>query len=139
MADPEKVGAVIREWVLKADSDLEAARLLVRSGPKFPTEAVCFHAQQCVEKYLKAYLVFREIEFPRTHGIPFLLNLIPEGERTALSAADQVLLTAYATGIRYPGWIDLTPTEARYALRLARAVRSEVRKRLPRKVLRKQR
>lgn len=52
--DPEVV-AVAREWLDVAEGDLAAARLLLNAGG--PAFAVCFHAQQAVEKYLKALLV----------------------------------------------------------------------------------
>lgn len=81
MSDPEKVCAVVREWVEKAENDLETAVRVVRSGPDFPTDTVCFHAQQCVEKYLKALLVSQSVAFPKTHSIRDLLALLPRKKR----------------------------------------------------------
>jgi len=47
----------VRKWILKAENDLKIARDEIQT--KEPaTDAICFHAQQCVEKYLKAFLVF---------------------------------------------------------------------------------
>jgi len=56
MPDPEKVIEVVSEWVAKADNDLQAARLSLRAGKECPTDTVCFHAQQVIEKYIKALL-----------------------------------------------------------------------------------
>ena len=50
----EAVLTVVREWIVKADNDLTAAAQILKLGKDTPTEAVGFHAQQCVEKYLKA-------------------------------------------------------------------------------------
>jgi HEPN domain-containing protein len=45
-----------------------------------PFDTVCFHAQQCVEKYLKSWLVFRCMNVPRSHDFVILLNLaMPTG------------------------------------------------------------
>lgn len=54
--DPELV-QVVRLWVNKAENDLAAAALTLKAGRKAPADTVCFHAQQCVEKYVKALLV----------------------------------------------------------------------------------
>ena len=56
MPDPDKVTAVVSEWVAKAENDLKSAALILRAGKDCPTDTVCFHAQQVVEKYLKALL-----------------------------------------------------------------------------------
>ena len=54
-----------REWVEKGEGDRSTARreLRVRKSPNF--DAVCFHAQQCAEKYLKALLQERGAAIPR--------------------------------------------------------------------------
>ena len=49
MPDPEKVAAVVSEWIAKAENDLKAAAYLLRLGKESPTDTVCFHAQQTVE------------------------------------------------------------------------------------------
>lgn len=38
----------------------------------FP-DIVCVHAQQAAEKYLKAYLVFLNLDFPKTHALEDLV------------------------------------------------------------------
>lgn len=55
------------EWVEKAEGDWNAARQLdrVRKDPNY--DSVCFHCQQCAEKYLKARLVEAALSFARTH------------------------------------------------------------------------
>ncbi|MHB8282277.1 MAG: HEPN domain-containing protein [bacterium] len=47
----------VKHWIIKAENDLKIAKdEMITNEPA--TDAVCFHAQQCAEKYLKAYLVF---------------------------------------------------------------------------------
>jgi len=38
---------------------------------------LCFHAQQAVEKSVKAVLVLRGVEFPKIHSLPRLMDLLP--------------------------------------------------------------
>jgi len=58
---------VAAEWARKAENDLKNATHALKLGAECPTDTVCFHAQQCVEKYLKALLTFLGIDFPKTH------------------------------------------------------------------------
>jgi HEPN domain-containing protein len=135
MPGPDEVLNLVREWVTKADNDLLTAAHTIRLGEECPTDTVCYHAQQCVEKYLKAVLVLAGVDFPKTHDLERLSALVPPDACPRLSAEEQAGLTEYATGARYPGWGEIPLAEARRALALARRVRREVRQGLPRKVL----
>jgi HEPN domain-containing protein len=137
MPDSEKRIVVCREWLLKADNDLTNAAHTLKLGVNCPTDTVCFHAQQCVEKYLKAALVLEGIDFPKTHDLETLLSLIPPESRPDLSDDEQARLTEYATTARYPGWEELSLAAARSAVALARRVRRSVRRGLPRNALRR--
>ena len=128
----EAVLEVVAQWVLKAESDLKTAALLLRVRRDCPTDIVCFHVQQCVEKYLKAMLVLNAIEFPRTHQISLLLALVPAQVRPVLAPQEQDRLTEYAVTTRYPGDYDpISREEARQAVQIARRLRNQVRRRLP--------
>jgi HEPN domain-containing protein len=134
----EAVLTVVREWIVKADHDLTAAVQIPKLGKATPTEAVCFHAQQCIEKYLKAVLVYRSIPFPKSHDIRVLTALVPRRLRPALDEALQDRLTFYASTPRYPGsGADISLTAARKAVTLARRVRQGVRRKLPKAALSK--
>jgi HEPN domain-containing protein len=137
MPEREKVLLVVGEWVAKAESDLTTAAHTLKLGGDCPTDTVCFHAQQCVEKYLKAVLVLEEIDFPKTHDLEEIMKLLPTRGRPTLSAEERDTLTDYAIGPRYPGWPEISLTEARRAVSVARRVRKEVRKLLPRAALRR--
>ncbi len=119
---------VIHQWVEKAENDLKTAAHTLKLGAECPTDTVCFHAQQCVEKYLKALLVFHEIEFYRTHDIGALLMLLPVHLRPDLSHEEQARLADYAVAARYTGdYEEVSLNEARSATELARRVRGQVR------------
>ena len=63
----------VRFWVRRAENDLKVGRdELATEEPV--TEAICFHLQQCCEKYLKAFVIFHGEEYPRTHDIALLVG-----------------------------------------------------------------
>ena len=66
------------DWLRRARSDLALAKSTPAGGDVLP-ESLCFHAQQSVEKAIKAVLVFSGVPFPRTHNIGTLLELLPPG------------------------------------------------------------
>ncbi|MFO7975715.1 MAG: HEPN domain-containing protein [Candidatus Hydrogenedentota bacterium] len=132
MSDREELVAVVREWVKKAENDLKNASHTLKLGKECPTDTVCFHGQQCVEKYLKALLVWRCIRFPKTHSIGELLRLVPRDGRPEISPEEQERLTDYAAVARYPGLYDpISLMEARDTVKLARRIRRDIRNLLP--------
>lgn len=136
--EADETGQVAREWIRKAENDLKNAAFTLQMEEECPTDTVCFHAQQCVEKYLKALLVLSSVDFPRTHDIRRLLMFLPQDLAAALSPADQERLTDYAVATRYPGdYEPISLKEARRAVQLARAARRAVRKLLPKEVTRR--
>ena len=60
---------LVRDWLAKADADLAVAERLLPDGGAHAW-AVAFHCQQAAEKFLKAYLSWWQIEFPKTHTFP---------------------------------------------------------------------
>jgi HEPN domain-containing protein len=128
MRPPEGVkrGFVV-QWIRSADGDLAAAKHLLSGGAEFVRGAV-FHAQQAVEKYLKAVLVWHQVEFPKTHDIGLLADLLKTVDG---GLADRVreasALTPYAVEARYPSDLpEPTLAEAREALSIATRVRDVV-------------
>ena len=109
-------------WLAYAHSDLSAGLALLRAPDYYPRQA-CFLAQQAAEKALKAILVLLEIEFPFTHDLDRLRDLLPEGWRVKSEQPDLANLTIWAIEARYPGDVpDVVEADARHALRLAEAV-----------------
>src|SRR5262249_49546644 len=105
-------------------------------GREAPTDTVSYHAQQCIEKYLKALLIFRGTPFPKTHNIHRLTTLVPTKLRPEIDRKVKDRLTEYATVMHYPAvGPDVPLREARQVVALARRVRREVRRHLPRAAL----
>jgi HEPN domain-containing protein len=136
MPEREKILIVVREWITKAESDLTASAHILKLGANSPADTVCFHAQQCVEKYLKAVLVYHLVDFPKTHDIEQIVRLLPGGFHPTITVEEQKTLTRYATAERYPPFREVPVAEARRAVALARRVRRDVRKHLPKEALR---
>ncbi|HBI44020.1 MAG TPA: DNA-binding protein [Planctomycetales bacterium] len=138
MPAPNPLLAVIREWIDKAENDLTNAAHTLTLGIECPTDTVCFHAQQCVEKYIKALLISRAATFPRTHDIRLLRALLPPKLRPKLEKEVQSRFTKYAVTLRYPvSEPAISLTEARKAVAIARQVRKEIRRSLPPAALRR--
>ena len=136
MPEEPSQNSIVQEWVRKAENDLISAIHLLTLQENCPTDSICFHAQQCVEKYLKALLTFESIDFTKTHDIARLMGLMPKDVEINLSDDQQALLTDYATTARYPG--DYEPIEleeAKAAVETARAIRDAVRQILPPDIL----
>ena len=117
----------IRQWLLKADEDLALSEYLLSESSAYRT-AIVFHAHQGTEKYLKAFLVYHQCEFHKTHDIRQLLNLV-EGINPEIGVGLQDLdeLTPYAVETRYPGdYPDVSDEDAKRAVQLARKAKKIV-------------
>src|SRR5690349_18305969 len=95
-------------WIAKAEEDYKVAGLALRR--KIPlTSSACFHAQQCVEKYLKAVLVAKGQPFPKIHDLLLLNDLCTQAGVFLVIAPDLLAeLSRQAVQARYPGE-DPTP------------------------------
>lgn len=126
---PEERLLRVRQWAEKADHDLQTAdHTLTLHDDECPFDMVCFHAQQCAEKYLKGWLVYRNVEFPRTHDLVVLLRQAEESGLRGTSLGDVQPLNRYTIEARYPGdWEPIDRSEAEQAVTLARRLRTAVR------------
>ena len=127
MKKPLKPEADFRAWIKKAESDLKTAEHILTLKESCPFDTVCFHAQQCVEKYLKALLVSRSLDFPKTHDLRLLMQRIPAEINLKLRIEEVVSLNRYTIEARYPGdWEPFNRKEAEKAVAIARKVRKAV-------------
>lgn len=94
----------VNEWIEKAEEDCRVALTLRRLRRNPAHNAVCFHAQQCVEKYLKAILEKHGGVIRKIHALPILLDQCVEAHPTLIGMRpDMVRLSEYAVEFRYPG------------------------------------
>lgn len=119
--------AATRDWIGKAEDDFLAAAALARRRKKPLHDQVCFHCQQCAEKYLKARLEEAGIHHPKTHDLDKLLTLVLPVEPlwSALRNAFKSL-SDFAVEFRYPGSAALA-ADAKQALQDTKTIRREAR------------
>lgn len=115
------------EWIEKAEGHYRTAcrEWRVRRLPNY--DAVCFHAQQASEKYLKSRLQDADIAFEKTHNLIRLLDLVLIVEPTwDAFRPDLGVLNQFAVAFRYPGE-SARKTNATQAMKICKALRAEVR------------
>lgn len=132
-----------REWLNRARSNLQRARRAMRG---VYLEDLCFDAQQCAEKAVKAVFLHRGVAFPYVHDLAHLLALLENsGVKVPKYVKKASALTGFAVESRYPGLSGpVTTAEHRRAVALAEAVlawaelRIEGRSRRPKRRSRRQ-
>jgi HEPN domain-containing protein len=113
-----------RRWLAYARSDLALAREGRHDADVF-LEALCYHCQQAVEKSLKAVLIAHSLDFPRTHNVGTLADLLPDAVALPATVSGDLLrgLSAYAVLSRYPGDLeDVSESDYEEALEIASRV-----------------
>ncbi len=91
----------IKQWLLKANEDLLVVQKLTESEI-VATSSICFHCQQALEKFLKAFLIANNIEIKRTHNIEYLLVECSEIDKE-FANIDPKELSDFGVDVRYPG------------------------------------
>ena len=111
-----------RAWTERAEEDFTLAKsALQRKKPL--VGGTCFHAQQCAEKYMKALLISKGADFPKTHDLLMLNDLCSSaGIFLEMDARLLNTLTDYAVRTRYPG-DSPTADDAKEALEIANSIR----------------
>jgi HEPN domain-containing protein len=91
----------LQNWLYRAKEDIAVIDSLFKTDPVLYASTICFHAQQAVEKFLKAFLVYHNVDFPRTHDVDFLLleckKIDPEDFDVDLGSQSD-----FGVNIRYP-------------------------------------
>lgn len=132
---PEKEW-VVRQWLKKAGGDLKnAEHTLTLPDSECPFDTVCFHAQQCAERSLKALLTFHQMPSDKSHDIGQLLHLCRNMPDLVRELSGSERLAEYAVESRYPSLDEeVAPSvarrEAEEALALARKTHRAIRRRL---------
>jgi HEPN domain-containing protein len=122
---------LVKQWLAKAEEDFAVAEYLLAAKTGF-WGTIGFHAQQAAEKFFKAFLVEYQIEFPKTHDLMQLLELIALIDKPlAVSLENTIELNPYGVEVRYPGDVPtLSIEDAENALHLASLVRGAIRRHL---------
>jgi HEPN domain-containing protein len=104
---------LLKAWLVKSQHDLAAARKLAEEPDPYLDTAI-YHCQQAAEKAIKAFLVFHDQRFDKTHDLEVLVGLAQKYETKFSNFLNiAVLLTPYAAMFRYPGDF-LEPTREQF-------------------------
>ena len=126
----EETGAMnplTRERVQNAEDDWDTMLTLVQQAPRPLRDQICFHAQQCVEKYLKAWLQEANLRVPRTHDLQELLHrIVPLHPEWRAWRPDFKRFTTHAVDVRYEHYYA-TEADVEYAVRVCTEVRQTIR------------
>lgn len=132
MRDREQViRDFVQQWLKKAETDLRTAKILLNTET-YDYYPCSFHAQQAIEKFLKAFLVRHQIEFRKTHDLDEILRLVePVDSELRDEISSCVWLTPYGVEFRYPGeYPEVDYDTAERAFADAELVKEVVMKRL---------
>ena len=117
----------VDEWIKYGNMDLESAKYLLNMKP-LPFEIICYHCQQAVEKYIKAYIVSCDEELNKIHDL-IELNKICKKHDEDFEQMDIMCseLNNYSVIIRYPfHTLDLEETDVISAIKYAEQIREFV-------------
>jgi HEPN domain-containing protein len=124
----ESRGESVREWFVKAEEDFLAASHLLEETPGAYPSVIAFLSQQTAEKYLKAFLAWHDVDFPKTYALGVILDLVATVDHgLSESLHEATLLTAYGVPVRYPwGLPKLSISQVKRAFEIAGEVRKAV-------------
>ncbi|MEK7671465.1 MAG: HEPN domain-containing protein [Bacteroidota bacterium] len=119
----------VEDWVRKAEGDFRTAtrELQVKDSPNF--DAVCYHSQQCAEKYLKAYLILQRQAYPKVHKLVEILNVCLTVDSSFEFIRQELETLTGLDTLRYPYDFAMIE-EAQLAIQQATVIRRFLRQQL---------
>jgi len=124
--------AELQQWKEVADNDLNLADFSSKNMWPVPFAIICFHCQQAVEKYLKWFLIFHDIEPPKIHDLEELEKICEKIQPKFSDIYEKCsLLSGYAVQSRYPNELRVGKQDMDKALEYAKAIREFIRSLFP--------
>jgi len=123
---------LIQRWLRKAETDIKVSKYLLEVEDP-PSDAICFHCQQAIEKYFKAYLTFQNIRVKKIHDLEALLDMCIEKDREFENLDKDKIssLSFFAIEVRYPDEFYIPSIEeAKECFEIAKVVKEFVFKKL---------
>ena len=121
----EVTAEIVRQWLRKAEHDLlNICNNL--AAATIPTDTVCFHAQQAIEKLFKGLLVANGRHIAKTHDLVKLLTDVADLAPELLPFEERLEeISEYGVAVRYPDdYYEPTIDEARHAYDTALAIQT---------------
>jgi HEPN domain-containing protein len=114
---------LVQEWFKYAQNDLVSARHLFEDLYPKQSEIACYLSQQCAEKVLKGYLLFKDIEPQRVHNLIELCQICMKCDSTFSEILDACSdLTPYGVAVRYPNELAVDDAIAKFAIDRAQLI-----------------
>ena len=114
----------VMEWIQLADDDFDSAKILSEAFRKH-NEIICYHCAQSAEKYLKAYLTWKDVVPEKTHNLLFLNKLCIEKDaefQKINTLCD--FLNRFANDIRYPHKYEVTENNIKFSISAVEKIRN---------------
>jgi HEPN domain-containing protein len=128
MADTD----IVKQWCFLANEDLRLAEFASVNMWPTPLEIICYHCQQAVEKYLKAFLVLHGKKPPYIHDLVELLKQCETINENFSQISDKCsVLTEYGVRLRYPGELQIEQRDMNLAVNYAKEIYSFLQKESP--------
>ena len=122
--DNEAIFQKVRQWFEIAEEDYHLAEHSFAIASPVPYRLIAYHCQQSAEKYLKGLLVYFQIDFPYTHSIERLFDLVPQNLILPASFSAVRDLSDFAVAKRYPDYYEkITKEDAELAFDLVSMVK----------------
>jgi HEPN domain-containing protein len=119
MSDPR----IVKEWFQFAQNDLISARHLFEDLHPKQSAIACYLSQQCAEKALKGFLVYKDEEPPRIHNLVELCQInMNYDESFSEILNDCSDLTPYGVAVRYPNELGIDDAIAKLAIHRASTI-----------------
>ncbi|MCL2793038.1 MAG: HEPN domain-containing protein [Spirochaetaceae bacterium] len=99
---------LVEDWIFMAGRDLKTAEILIKEDSPL-TNIIAFHCQQAIEKYLKAYLIEKNIPLIKTHDLIRLNNMIKEIKNLGIDEKKLIIINEVYIETRYPSELGLLP------------------------------
>jgi len=114
---------LVQEWFNYSQNDLTSAYHLFNDLHPKQSEIACYLSQQCAEKALKGYLLFKDTEPPRIHNLVELCQICMEFDSTFSEILDACSdLTPYGVAVRYPNELAVDDVLAKLAIDKAQII-----------------
>jgi len=112
------------EWLYFADADFDSA-LILNDAHRKHDSIICYHCQQAVEKYLKAFLCYNGVIPPKIHVLETLCALCSEFDTSFNDIAKEcAYLSPFAVHARYPFEIEITSLHTTNALEIVEKIKN---------------
>ena len=114
---------LVCKWYEKAKNDLIVAEHSFEDLYPRQIEISCYHCQQAIEKALKGFLLYNEIDPPKTHNLIMLCQMCMEIDDSFEEILDDCTeLTSYGVITRYPNEVEITEAESKIAIRKSKEI-----------------